>query len=285
VESQPRKIELGQATTVVWGDDSAGRASDWFYEYPDDLIHANLFATAPGERWVDSEAAGFKPLYARHEVYFVVEGSLVLSNPATGEVHPVSAGDAVFLPAHTWHHGFNFGSTAAVILSLWNPMLGEAAPAPAAGAESVAARYGQDEFLGRWPAARAEAHAKSRMEVIREDDYLWRLEGERQEVLVGIVASTAQLTAGKVYVPAARRGAVHSHPGDEFVYLEHGAIQIEFPSLVYERASQPGTQYTRRIELNAVGECCYIPQGLEHRYANVTGAPARCIFGVAPHYK
>ena len=38
--------------------------------------------------------------------------------------------------------------------------------------------------------AREEAHHNFTMQVLHEEDYLWRLEGSKQQLMVGILAST-----------------------------------------------------------------------------------------------
>ena len=121
---------------------------------------------------------------------------------------------------------------------------------------------------------RAEAQAEWSIQVIREADLLWRLEGEHNLVLTGLYASTENLTAGQVELLPGQKSDVQFHAGDESVYLLKGTLNIRLP----DQAGQ------RWFELRP-RDGFYIPRGVGHQYYNVGSEPARYLFGVAPQYR
>ena len=77
------------------------------------LFNTGTFYVQPGG-WFDS---GNHP---DPEPYYILKGTLHLSNPDTGDVVELNAGDASNIPAFAYHHAFNFGDEAAHIL-WWVP--------------------------------------------------------------------------------------------------------------------------------------------------------------------
>jgi len=65
-------------------------------------VNAGVFLVQPGG-WFDS---GNHP---GPEPYYIIKGTLHLSNPDTGDVIEVSAGEASNIPAFAYHHAHNFG--------------------------------------------------------------------------------------------------------------------------------------------------------------------------------
>src|SRR5690606_15334610 len=54
------------------------------------------------------------------EPYYILQGTLHLSNPDTGGVVELRAGDAAVIPAWAYHHGYNFGEEDCLI-AWWVP--------------------------------------------------------------------------------------------------------------------------------------------------------------------
>ena len=76
-------------------------------------VNAGVFLVQPGG-WFDS---GNHP---GPEPYYIIKGTLHLSNPDTGDVIEVSAGEASNIPAFAYHHAHNFGDEACWI-QWWVP--------------------------------------------------------------------------------------------------------------------------------------------------------------------
>lgn len=269
----PTLIPYAAATRHLWGDAEAGEVEDWIY-VSSGQIHQLMFGLAPGGVFTHSEA--HRTIFAADEIYYVVEGTMVLCNPETGEVHRVMAGEAAFFRRDTWHHAFNYGTGHLRVLELF-------APPPSQGTSGAYSRtkpylttsnYGQERWMGHWPMAQVEAAAAATIRVVRDADTLWRLEGRERQVLVGILAATEHLTAGVMHLLPGQRTDVEQHGGDESVYVLEGTINIRLP----EHDGQ------RWYELKP-GDGFYLPEGVPHQYYNMTGEPARLLFGVAPHYR
>lgn len=269
---QPTHIPYEAATRHVWGDADSGRVSDWIY-VSSEKVHQLVFSLPPGGCFRHSN--DHRTIFAADELYYVLSGTLVAANPQTGEVHLVNRGEAVFFRRDTWHHGFSYSSEPLRVLEFF-------APPPSQGTSSAYAKtlpdlahpiYKQDEWMGKWPMAAAEAARSQTMTVLREADILWRMEGQKRQVLTGILASTEHLTAGKILLLPGQETEMEIHGGDESLYLLEGklSLSIEAPSTSPWYELKPGDGF-------------YLPQGTPHRYLNLSDKPASVIFCVAPDY-
>jgi quercetin dioxygenase-like cupin family protein len=268
----PTPIPYAGVTRHLWGDDVSGEVADWIY-VSSEKIHQLVFGLPPGGVFRHSD--GFRTIFAADEVYYVLSGTLVLSNPETGEVHRLEPGEAAFFRRDTWHHAWSYGIDALRVLELF-------APPPAQGTSGAYARtrpnltevrYAQDEWLGRWPMDRTEAGRGHTIQVVRDADALWRMEGKERQALVGILASTEHLTVGKIRLLPGQQTEVQAHGGDESLYVLEGTLNVRLRDASgpcwFELAPQDGF---------------YLPEGTPHQYYNVTDRPTELIFGVAPRY-
>jgi quercetin dioxygenase-like cupin family protein len=267
---QATAIRYEDTARHVWGDESSGEVLDWIY-VSSSKIHQLVFGLAPGRSFAHSDE--YRTIFAADEVLYVLSGELVMANPETGEVHRAREGEAVFFRRDTWHHAIAHGDRELRVLELF-------APPPSTGSSGSYARaqdnllgvtYADDGVLGRWPMERAEIRGGCTMEVLR--DQHWRLEGDRDRVLVGILASTEHLTAGTIELRAGQRSGVQVHGGDESGYVLEGTVGIRI-------GADEGRTW---LEVKP-GDGYYIPEGVPHRYYNAGSGAARLLFGVAPSY-
>jgi quercetin dioxygenase-like cupin family protein len=268
----PTPIPYASVTRHLWGDDASGEVADWIY-VSSGKIHQLVFGLAPGGVFRHSD--GYRTVFAADEIYYVLSGTMAISNPETGEVHRVAAGEAAFFRRDTWHHAWSIGSDALRVLEFF-------APPPSQGTSGAYARtrpnlvdvrYTQDEWLGRWPMEQAEARRSHTIQVVRDADLLWRMEGKERPVLVGLLAATEHLTVGKIRLLPGQHTEVQRHCGDESLYVLEGTLNVRLrdadgPSW-FELAPKDGF---------------FLPEGAAHQYYNVTDQPVELIFGVAPHY-
>ena len=268
----PAHIPYEAATRHLWGDREAGEVADWIY-VSSDKIHQLLFGLPVGGSFRHSEA--YRTIFAADEVLYVLSGTMVIANPETGEVHRVLPGEAAFFRRDTWHHAFSLGPEPLRVLELF-------APPPSQGTSGSYARtkpylhtstYHQEEWRGRWPRAMAEAKRDFTIQVVRDGDLLWELEGNDQPILVGLLASTEHLTVGKITLLPGQQSDVQVHGGDESLYLLEGTLNVRTP----ENSRQ------RWFELKP-GDGFYLPEGTPHQYYNVSDRPVQLLFGVAPLY-
>ena len=266
----PTHIPARSVTHHLWGDEVSGRVPDWCY-VSTDKIHQLVLGLGPGQAFRHSP--DYKTRFAADEVYYVLTGEMALANPETGEVRMAKAGEWVFFRRDTWHHGFNVGTEALRVLEVL-------APPPSTGSCGTYALdkpdleqrlYGQDELLGNLALDRPE-HPQT-MRVLREQDLVWRLEGERQQLAVGIVASTEQLTVGRCRVLPGTETDLWSHGGDVSLYHMSGLLHVRVPDNDGERSFQlePGDGF-------------FAPEGTEYFFYNVGDEAAEFMLAVAPDY-
>jgi len=269
----PVHIPYEAATRHLWGDTESGEVADWIY-VSSDKIHQLMFGLPVGGAFRHSDS--YRTIFAADEVLYVLSGLLIINNPESGEVHRAQAGEAIFFRRDTWHHAFSYGTEPLRVLELF-------APPPSQGTSGAYAqtrpnltelKYAQDQWLGQWPMAQAKAKQSFTMKTVREADILWRLEGKNQQSLVGILASTEQLTVGKVHLLPGQKTDIQRHGGDESLYLLEGTLNVRLP----ENEGQ------RWFELKP-GDGFYIPENTPHQYYNVSERPLSLIFGVAPNYE
>jgi quercetin dioxygenase-like cupin family protein len=256
----------------LWGDEIAGEVADWIY-VSSSKIHMLVFGLPVGGAFRHSN--DFRTIFAADEVLYVLEGEMAICNPSTGEVHLAKRGEAVFFQRDTWHHCFNVSADPLRVLEFF-------APPPAQGTSGAYAktqplletnRYAQDQWLGHWPKSQAAAQDAFTMRVLREADTLWRLEGHCQELLVGILASTKELTVGSLDLRPGKRGDVEVHDGDEALYILDGSLNVRLLD----------TDGQSWFELKPK-DGFYLPAGTPHQYYNISGQPVRALFAVAPRY-
>jgi len=268
----PTHIPYSDVSRHLWGDEIAGVVIDWIY-VSGEKIHQIMFELKPGEMFRHSEA--HRTIFAADEIYYVLSGVLMISNPGTGEVHRVLPGEAAFFRRDTWHHALSAGDQPVRVLEYF-------APPPSQGTSGAYARtqpylssslYMQDEWLTRWPMAREEAQQSFSIRVIRETDALWRLEGRERPIPVGLLCSTEHLTVGTIRLLPGQQSEPHRHGGDEGLYVAEGTIHLRLTD----------QRYRSWFELTP-NDGFFIPQGVAHQYYNPGIAPARLLFGIAPQY-
>jgi mannose-6-phosphate isomerase-like protein (cupin superfamily) len=272
-DTGPVVVRYADLERRTWGDEEAGRLSDWFYA--DNVrLNLNIVGMAPGGAALHSEAN--PSIFGADELFYVLEGKMIQANPVTGEVLVINPGEATFFRKDTWHHQWNYSNRQLRMLEFFQP-----SPKTGTGGrygrtkDNIVPpyRHGRDDLLGRWPMARGEAAVEQTMWVIRDETMLWRMEGgvRGRELLVGIMASTEHMTVGKIEFLGGQRSCEYSHQGDKVVFVEAGNLHIEFPE-------------TRQwVELTA-WDGCRIPEGTRHSFYNMSHEPSRCVFSVAPGY-
>jgi len=268
----PAVIRHEDVTRHVWGDAVSGEVMDWIY-VSSAKIHQLVFGLSPGRSFRHSDE--FRTVFAADEVLYVLSGVLVIANPMTGEVHRVEADEAVFFRRDTWHHAISYGKDELRVLELF-------APPPAAGTSGSYAQtrqnltdvtYTDDASLRRWPMDSATIRRTQTMRVLHRNDRLWRIEGRNDPALVGILASTEHLTVATLDLRPGQGTDLQRHAGDKSGYVLDGTIGIRF-----------GADAGREWSEMSPGDGFYLPEGVPHRFYNLSSASARIIFGVAPQY-
>jgi len=255
-------IRAQDAVRHVWGDAEAGYVDDWIY-VSSERIHAIVFGLPPGGSFRHSDS--FRTVFAADELLHVLQGTLVVANPETGEIVRAEPGESVFFRRDTWHHGFSYGDEDLRVLELF-------APPPSTGTSGAYARtkpyldesrYSDDRQLGQ-TIGPVETPA---FRLLRQADQTWRLD---RGILVGLYVSTEHLTAGTLRVAAGRRSVEETHAGDEFLHVTAGVVRV---------VAADGADATLEP-----GDGFYVPAGVAHRYEAAADVVAEAVFGVAPSY-
>ncbi|HUA42357.1 MAG TPA: cupin domain-containing protein [Streptosporangiaceae bacterium] len=270
-------IARSQAVRHVWGDSEAGEVLDRIY-VSNDKIHQLLFEIPADGQFTHSPE--YRTVFGADEVLYAVDGDLVVANPETGQLVRVLPGEAVFFGPGTWHHAFNWGTGPVQVLEFF-------APPPATGTSGVYARqqplltdskYADDDLLGSiipgagpgLPRATAPAGTqRGRLTVIRPQDYLWRLDGDRAPVLTGIIASTPQLTVARCEVRGSNWSGWLSHFGDTGGYVLAGTLLLQ---------PDEGRSWHELRE----GDGFYLPGGQRYQVRNAGADIATYLIGSAP---
>jgi quercetin dioxygenase-like cupin family protein len=275
VTPPPGAVRAADVALKLWGDDTSGYVNDWIY-VSNDKIQQLVFSLAPGARFGHSER--HRTNLGADEIFYVLSGVLVLANPETGEVHRVEPGEAVWFGPDTWHHGVSQGTETLRVLEFFAPPPATGSSQPYANTKPYLSTptYVQDDWLGAWPAAAAQARERHTQHVVRRDDALWRLEGE--DVLVGILLSTEQLTCGSIELRPGQRTEVRSHSGGDCAgYVVDGRLNLLLP----EGVDGNGGKLWFQVD---VDDGFFVPAGVAYRLFNMTDCPVRLLFGVAPAY-
>jgi quercetin dioxygenase-like cupin family protein len=247
----PTLIPYATVRRGFWdGGDQAGRTLDYVYADSADACQI-VFWLPPGGRFLHADD-GFDA-YQRDIVWRVLTGVLAAANPATGEVHVAGVGEWLHFGGETWLDGWSQGAGGVTVVEFTAP---------------TRARAGRI-YRQPWPARpryRSRQPGTS-VRLLRERDVLWRLEGDRDRVLVGHVVSTPYLTVGEVRLPPGGRGPALERDGTTTMYVLEGVLGIELPG---ERT---------RLEAGEK-DGVYLPPGVSHRPVNVAAGPGRALYQV-----
>lgn len=277
LDREPMLVRRAEAAPFLWGDEESGQIADLIYGRGH-RISAVSFKLGPGHSFGSSSA--WKPLYDQHRFYYVCRGAIAIHDPETGEVAVASAGEAVTWQGPRYHFGYNFGSEETLVLDWFAPP--DRAPDVAEITTMPGKRPlgeikgGRYELLERWPDARSEVTAATvsdrGMTTVGPAGALHLIQGSTRPVLVSILSSSKDLTAGTFRIAAGTRSDPEQHPGDEVIYCLDGTLHVHLP--------ESGAWY----EVNRM-DCLYIPEGTLHEYWSYGSEPAGAVFCVAPRYR
>ncbi len=265
-------IPYASVTRHLWGDAESGEVADWIY-VSSDRVHSLVYGLPPRGWFRHSDS--FRTVFGADVTYHVLSGVMVIANPETGEVYKAVPGETAFFRRGTWHHVYNYSDEPLRVLEFF-------APPPSTGTSGVYARqqplltdvrYTRDELLGHLPQRASEPQRDASIQVVREGDIVWRLEGRVNPMLVGLIAASEHLTVGQIHLLPGQHSDKHAHGGDEAIYVVSGVLNVR----VHDG------QRPNWFEMHP-GDECFIPQGTLHEYYSIGSAPVKAVFGVAPAY-
>jgi len=273
----PIAVRRSDGQRFLWGDEQSGQVADVIYGRGE-RISAVTFSLGPGHWFGASEA--WKPLYDQHRFYYVVQGTLAIHDPETGDAVVAGPGEAVTWRGARYHFGYNVGDDEVLVLDWFAPrerLLEVPESSLAASKRDLGeVRGGRYDLLGVWPDRRTEELKRSRADgglvTVSERDSLRLVHGTRRPQLVSILSSGEHLTAGTFTVRGGTKTEPEQHPGDEVVFALSGQLHVHLPA--------SGDW----LELDPL-DAAFIPEQTPHEYWSYSSPPAKAVFCVAPGYR
>lgn len=269
---EPRLIRRDDAAHHVWGDEQGGLVTDRVISSSDQL-HVLEFELPPGGRF--GHTADNPTLFAADVAYLCVAGTLVLSDPETGEVVLAPAGSGVGFGRDTWHHGFALGAQTARVVEFMSPP-------PSRGTASTYgrtkplltdSRFADDRWAGRWPQAMAEQRAARRLLPLRPEQALLSFRDRSPSHLIRTLLDTPFLTVV--------RGEAQPGTIDDFAVQQRETVLrvVEGELWVDIRSSDESPAYT--VGCLRDGDACVVPAGYALRTLVRADRPAAYVQGSA----
>ena len=281
VEQFPCVIRREDAPYLSWSPEPGNAMATWVY-VGTRRLNQGTFYVEPGH-WFD---AGNHP---NPEPYYVLGGSLMLSNPDTSDVVQLRAGDAANIPALAFHHAWNVGPETCEIL-WWVPgemhtdefkhaistrEHGEWQWYPRRAVMLNGDHDRNDGFpshlddLARWP-PRATTKTAVDMQHLPRSRWLHLLHGNdpRLTVLVSFFYCDEQIRCGKVTLPPGRESQPESGPWEKTLYVEEGSLSVNLTGT--------GTSL-----LAGPGDVVFLPPATEHSLQAIGDDGAAALFAEA----
>lgn len=245
VEQFPCVIRRDDADYFSWAPEPGNSMATWVY-VGTRRLNQGTFYVEPGH-WFD---AGNHP---NPEPYYVLKGSLLLSNPDTSDVIEIRAGDAANIPALAFHHAWNVGPETCEIL-WWVPgemhtdTFKEAISTKEHGdwqwypreAVKLGGPYERNEGfpshlgdIARWPPPRSTKVEGVDMEHLPPSSWLRLLHGRdpRLTVPVSYFYCDGQIRVGQIRVPSGRESESVEATYEETLYVESGSLSVNLTGI------------------------------------------------------
>jgi hypothetical protein len=254
---EPRLIRRGDAAPHVWGDESGGYVTDRVISSSDQL-HVLEFELPPGTSFRHTEAN--PTLFAADVAYLCVAGTLVLSDPETGEAAIAPAGSGIYFGRDTWHHGFALGDQTARVVEFMSPppVRGTASTYGRTKPLLTEVRHADRRWVGRWPHALAEQRAARRLLPLRVEDALLSFRDDSPQHLTWTLLDTPFLSVV--------RGAVQPGVVDQFARQDRETvIRVVDGELWVDVRRSGAAEPTYQVGCLAAGDSCFVPAGHELR--------------------
>ena len=115
-KKKPIVITRSQTKQFIYPDKPENSDFNWNYASTDKFFIAQ-YQLSPGVKFMPAD------VHTGDEVYYVVEGTLTMLNPETGEVHQVEENECYFIPLGGWHQGYNFTNKQTRIFLIIAPKI------------------------------------------------------------------------------------------------------------------------------------------------------------------
>jgi quercetin dioxygenase-like cupin family protein len=276
----PRLVREDQARFDAWAPAPGNTTPSWSY-VSTRAINSGKFSVAPGG-WFDP---GDHP---NPEIYYILEGTLHLSNPDISDLVRLTPGDAALIPAFAFHHGYNFGNEDVVIY-WWVPgemhtdlfkqkvedgrlyELGwyERKPVVLGGPHTSNPGFDSRlDALAAWPADIPVGN----MDMVRlaPERWLQFIQGSepRQSALVSFFYANEAIRCGHLRLNAHRDTQPETSPWEKVLYVTDGTLCVAITGTPDVLKANPG-------------DVIFVPPGVEHSYLTTSPKGAEAVFGLA----
>lgn len=221
---QPTLVRRRDAPVILWGDDTSGYVNDIIHVPTQQLVMVQI-CMPPGGSFQMSEVN--KPVYDADACLLVLEGEYTVRLPKTGEVRVAKEGEVVLLYGPEWHFGYNFSNRELRVLE---------AIAPLSDTEAVKELQPPSQLLGvdpvaikNFPATRGDG--SERLQIVSRTSALNTVIGERNPVLLRVLASGSRVSSATFDLIAGQRTETFCFKGDTALYVVGGRIHVRTPGV------------------------------------------------------
>jgi gentisate 1,2-dioxygenase len=224
------------------------------------------------------------------ETYYILEGSITILNPLTGQSAEVREGEAVLIPKGALHSGYNFQDKTVKVLAVIAPLAHDKSGVSidtnvpkkilfhdrknfsAAGSDfCFSNKAGTVDDIGSWPEQGELLRKNSIIYPINEQKKLRVIHGNSRPVLVKFAVSNEFASVGELILPVGGQTASYSEPlkhhGETFLFARDGDITVEL------------MEKEKVYALNAY-DGLYLPPKTEYRLINYSSKMINAIFAV-----
>jgi mannose-6-phosphate isomerase-like protein (cupin superfamily) len=238
-----------------------------------DLVQAGIMIVPPGGTFDPPD------IHAGDEVYYIRTGEIAVFDPATGDVVRARAGEVIWIPKGVWHQSFNTGADVLEVYAFIAPLQWKAGESAVPEhfderARCLTPSHPSIDPMGGWPDERG-AHRPS-VQRSGYADALGVVCGSENRLPTFLHISNANIHVGEFSLPSGFSSDADRHAGDEVLFVIEGNLAV------HTRQEAEATGPIKYVLEAAQGQAMLIPQGWTHEYVNMTAAPVRVVFAVAP---
>lgn len=278
--AKPCAIHESEALFDAWTPAAGNTTPSWQYVSTRN-INCGRFGVAPGG-WFDP---GDHP---NPEIYYILDGSIYLGNPDTGQNVELHAGDAAVIPAWSVHWGFNIETEEAMIL-WWVPGEMHTEDFKRKVQQNVLHEVGWYErravvhngdhdrnegfpsrldLITKWPCAPVPHACDQRR--LERSGWMPIVSGEdpHHMAILNFFYGDEQIQCGEISLPAGRTTAWEQTDSEKVVYVTAGSIVLN-------------VEGSAEVYTGRVGSVLFIPANTRHRFINIATRPATGAFATA----
>ncbi len=247
-------------------------------------LTVGMFELAPGSCYDSAD------IHEGDECYYVLQGTLTVHNPQTGECACIKPSDSMLVPMYGYHKGYNFGQDVMRVLFAIAPkvpagnkkiidyakepmrMFKSGIPMPELSGLSEWNVHPTIDCLGQWPVAGKQARkAPVLLYSIPDHKKLISVYGAQHPMLVKFFVSNDLFHMGEFYLPSGSESCRASEPlthgSDCGLYIKQGPVAVYL--------IQSGETF-----LMEDGEVMFLPANTEYQLLNYTDHGVHMIFSI-----